>query len=332
MRIWRAMTIAALLGLASCSQATSPDQQQSAEPAPPPSAQANGEPLIFCEEVGRRVSQQDCDDFNALARDAQTGVAAFNAPKDMKRGDTHTLQLAISYAPPQIQLAPPTSEATTTDATGGEQARPDLSAASGAGRGDTEQAQNTPTTTPSDSPASTDDDEYGGTHAAAPGGPSRPSRAAPPPAPVTPSETVQGLPGETVQFTPLVGRFMKAELTGVGFDITPQSPATQEVQKDSVTSWTWRVVAHEGGVRALTLTTVVEGCTADHTECVPLRTTTQNYTVNVAVGPLDKVRDFLATTPDWIKLLTGVIVALTGLIAAIFGLRAAIRKGRSGQA
>lgn len=258
--------------------------------------------MIFCDEVGRRVSQQDCDDFNALARDAQTGVAAFNAPKDLKRGETHMLQLAISYAPPpppQIQVTPPAGETTTTTTQSEDEEQARRDAPTPADAGPAHHAHHAATT------------ESG------------------PPQPETPSETVQNLPGETVQFTPLVGRFMKAELSGGGFTITPQSPPTQEVQKDSVTTWSWRVVAREGGVQPLTLTTVVEGCTADHTECIPLRTTTQNYTVNVAVGPLDQVRDFLGTVPDWLKLITGVIVALTSLIAAVFGLRAAIRKGRT---
>ena len=61
---------------------------------------------------------------------------------------------------------------------------------------------------------------------------------------------------------------------------------------------------------------------------MPLRSTTQNYTVDVQVKPLDQVRDFLLTTPDWIKIISAILVALAGLIAAVFGVRNAIRKGR----
>ncbi|HWA00475.1 MAG TPA: hypothetical protein VG841_09205 [Caulobacterales bacterium] len=303
MRIWRAVVIAALLGAASCGQSATTEEQA----APAPSVDAGGGPTIFCEEVGRRISQQDCDDFNALARDAQAGVAAFNAPKDMRRGETHTLQLAISYAPPQVQIAPPVSAQTPTeDAPAANEEMP-----------------------PPPAPAMADDEHAVRREDAASGPGGVTAAQAGPPRAQTPAETVEGLPGDTVQFTPLVGRFMKADLTGVGFDITAASPATQEVTKDGVTTWSWRVVAREGGIRSLTLTTVVQGCTAQG-ECVPLRTTTQNYTVSVSVSPIDKVRDFLVGAPDWLKIITAVIVALTSLIAAIFGLRAAIRKGRSG--
>ncbi|HRI10425.1 MAG TPA: hypothetical protein PKW35_21545, partial [Nannocystaceae bacterium] len=56
---------------------------------------------VFCQEVGRRISPADCDVYVELARSAQRGVAAFNAPDPMRRGETHTLQLAISFAPPE---------------------------------------------------------------------------------------------------------------------------------------------------------------------------------------------------------------------------------------
>jgi hypothetical protein len=212
-----------------------------------PTAPADG--LVFCEEVGRRVTQAQCDDYRALAQSAQRGLAAFNAPDPMMRGEVHVLQLAVSFTP---------------------------------------ETEDTP----------------------------------------TPAETVEPLPGDTVEFQPLVGRFMRAELTGVGFEITAQSPASQEIALDGVTTWNWRVVARDGGERALTLTTVVEGCTGDG-QCVPLRSTAQNYTVTVEVSLLGKVRDFLFGLPDWIKIISAILAALAGLIAAGFGLRNAVRKGRS---
>jgi hypothetical protein len=150
------------------------------------------------------------------------------------------------------------------------------------------------------------------------------------PTPLSPSETIDPLPGETVAFTPLVGRFMRAELTGAGFDITPQGPASREVLPDSVTTWTWQVTARQRGTQALTLTTVVEGCPADGGACIPLRSTTQNYTVNVAVSPVGEVRDVLAGMPDWIKLVSAIVVAFAGLIGAVFSLRSALRRGRAG--
>lgn len=266
----RFAALAALLVLASCGQATAPAPEDQG-PAPAASTPADTTPTdqsdsrVFCQEVGRRVSPEDCETYLQLAQSAQHGMAAFNAPNPMRRGEVHTLQLAISAPPPQ----PPPATA------------PDAS-------------------TPQDLSA-----EH-----------------------TTPSDVVGQLPGQTVEFEPLVGRFMRAELTGVGFDITPQSPPMQEVTPSSVTTWTWQVVARDGGQRSLTLTTVVEGCTGGG-ECVPLRSTTQNYTVDVKVKPLDQVRDFLTGMPDWIKIVSAIVAALAGLIAALFGLRNAFRKGRA---
>lgn len=251
----------AVLVLAACGQVT----EQSA-PADGPAASVQGEETVFCPEIERRWSAQECEDFTNLARSAEAGAAAFNAPDPMERGETHTLQLAVSYAPPEP----------------------------------------------------------------------RDREAAPSPAaetqPLTPSETVDPLPGETVAFTPLVGRFMRAELTGAGFDITPIGPASREVLPDSVTTWTWQVIARQRGTQALTLTTVVEGCPANGGACIPLRSTTQNYTVNVAVSPVGEVRDMLAGMPDWIKIGSAILFALAGLVAAVFSLRSAFAKGRGERA
>jgi hypothetical protein len=258
--------------------------------APGVDATAVEDPI--CAEVGRRVSAADCEIYERLAESAERGVAAFNAPDPMRRGETHMLQLAVSFAPPDPPA--PTPGATTT------------------------------TPSPTDTGSSTGADQGGGPNREITDPP------APPPAPpATPGETVEDLPGQTVEFEPLVGRFMRAELTGVGFQITPRSPASQEVTPDSVTTWNWEVVAQQGGLRSLTLTTVVEGCTGDGSECVPLRSTTHNYTVNVEVGPIDQVRDFIGGIPGWLQAIAAVLTALAGLIAAWFGVRTAIKRGRS---
>ncbi len=253
----------AVLMLAACGQATDRSAPAASESAPAASAQA--ENTVFCPEIERRWSAQECEDFTNLARSAEAGVAAFNAPEELQRGQTHTLQLAIGHAPPEREEAP------------------------------VAQAERPPAADPT---------------------------------PLTPSETVEALPGQTVQFTPLVGRFMRAELAGAGFEITPQGPASREVLPDSVATWTWQVTARERGTQALTLTTVVEGCPAGGGACLPLRSTTQNYTVNVAVSPIGEVRDVLAGMPDWIKLVSAIVVAFAGLVTGFFSLRSALSKGR----
>lgn len=235
-------------------------------------------PQPFCEEIGRRVSQADCDVLNQLADGAQAGVAAFNAPDPMKRGERHTLQLAIGHAPTPEEIAERVA------ASRAEAQRAEAASATG---------------------------EHGGLGDNGP------------------RVTVDPLEGETVEYQPLVGRFMRAELSGAGFNITAQSPASQEVLPDSVTTWTWEVIAQQGGQRALTLTTVVEGCTAQG-QCYPLRSTSRNYAVNVTVGWLGRAEDFLTAAPNWLKLLAGVLAALAALIAAGFGVRNALRQGRAG--
>lgn len=303
-RLQRAVFAAIALLTASCGQAAPPGSDSEQNPSPSETAavgtETPGDERVFCQEVGRRISPADCDVYVELARSAARGVAAFNAPDPMRRGETHTLQLAISFAPPQ-----PTPEEEVARL---RRERDAAEAAEAAARQEAErlareraQQQQSAQTTP----------------------------APPPGPPQTPGETVDGLPGETVEFQPLVGRFMRAELTGVGFDITPKSSASQEVTPDSVTTWNWEVVARQSGARALTLRTVVEGCTGTG-ECVPLRSTTQNYTVNVEVGPVDRVKDFLIATPDWIKIVSAILVALAGLIAAWAGLRNAAKKARGG--
>jgi len=262
----RAILAAALLALAACGQATAPnegaatDSAQGEQAAPSPSPPSAADTMQYCSEVGRRVSEADCAIYGELAQSATRGMAAFNAPSPMQRGETRMLQLAISFAPPETPA---------------------------------------PDAEPNESNLN----------------------------PQTPVDVIDPLPGDTVQFQPLVGRFMRAELSGVGFDISPQTPARQEVTPESVTTWTWQVVARQGGERALTLTTVVEGCT-ESGECLPLRSTTQNYTVNVEVGRIDQVRDFMSSVPDWIKIVSAIVAALAGLIWAGVSLRSAVRKAR----
>jgi hypothetical protein len=57
-------------------------------------------PTVFCAEVGQRIAKVDCDDYAAQAQSAKDGLAAFNAPSPMTRGQGVTLQLAMSFKPP----------------------------------------------------------------------------------------------------------------------------------------------------------------------------------------------------------------------------------------
>ncbi|MGE0742434.1 MAG: hypothetical protein AB7O98_13925 [Hyphomonadaceae bacterium] len=312
------------LALVACGQAAAPGESvTSEEPAPSAEAPAGTtDPNAqYCAEVSRRISPEDCETFGRLADEASEGIAAFNAPNPMQRGEAHTLQLAISFAPTPEEIAAAEEAARLQRERDEALARAEQEQARLEAERRAQELDNAPrTSTTAPSTGAT------GVEPNAPAAPPPPAPPPPPPPP-TPSETVDPLQGETQEFTPLVGRFMRAELLGDGFEVTSLSPASQEVLEDSVTTWNWRVVAEEGGLRNLTLRTTVEGCTAEG-QCYPLRSTTQNYEVEVVVGWSGRIQDFLGTLPDWIKLVSGVLVALAGLVAAWFGLRNAFRKGR----
>jgi len=297
------------MALAACGQVSDQPASDTAAVEEQPSTTATDPDAQFCAEVGRRVSVADCEDLSRLADEAARGTAAFNAPNPMQRGDVHTLQLAISLAPPPAAEVTPPSPAPND---GASQQTEDAAWA---------EAQRQNTTAAFDTYLQRHSDgEYADEARAA----IERLRSA-----TSPGEVVDPLQGDTVEFTPLVGRFMRAELTGNGFEITPLNEASQEVLPNSVTTWSWRVEANEGGQRALTLRTVVEGCTAEG-QCFPLRSTSQNYDVTVEVGPMGRVQDFLTAAPVWLRLLAGVLAALAVLVGAWFGLRNAFRKGGAG--
>ncbi len=143
----------------------------------------------------------------------------------------------------------------------------------------------------------------------------------------TPRETIEELPGETVEITPLIGRFMSAELRGHGFRIEPVGPVSKEVPLDSQTSWEWQITALSEGAQTLTLTTVVEGQGADGRR-IPLKSTIFNRVVTVEVGWSGWLADLLDGLPAWMRRIEVVLIALATLIAAIFGVFVAFRRGR----
>ena len=254
---------------------------------------AAARPLIFCDEVGERTTQDDCDYYRDLAERTQSGLGAFNAPDPMKRGETVTLQLVLSYAPTPAP-APATAAPAETNA-----AEP----------------------APADNMEMASIDEPGGGDFKAPPEATPPPRSAPP---ATPLETVGDLPGKATAFVPTIGRFMRADLAGQGFTIKPLSPPRQEVVRDGETVWAWEVTALSGAAHVLTLETVVEAKGADG-QWRSLKRTVKNMTIHVEVTWLGRVSDALDAAPGWLKKLAAAITALGVLLTAIFGVRAIIR-------
>lgn len=301
MRVIYTLLLASALTLAACgekSAKTTSEDKSAAAPigsAGTPAAAPAGQQLPFCDEIGRRVSVEDCEDARILAKQAEAGLAAFNAPDPMKQGETVTLQLAVAF--PQKPPPPPapvgqtgSNEETTTE---------EATAAGARRHRAVHHAAHHP-------------------HAAI----APPPEAAAPPA--TPSEIVAQEPGHPVSMQIKVGRHMAAELSGDGFSIRALSPRVQEVTEDGPTTWEWAVTANRSGEQTLTLKTLIEGQTADG-QWVPLKSTVHDQKIMVKVSWLAAARALLTALPGWIKLVAAVIAALTTLVVAWLGLRKALR-------
>lgn len=146
------------------------------------------------------------------------------------------------------------------------------------------------------------------------------------------AETVsEPVPEATTPYSPLVGRFMSAQLTGAGFAITPSTAVSKELPPNSQIDWEWEVVAKHDGLQTLVVTTVVEFEDASGTR-IPLQVTQKDQDFDVKVGLLGSIEDFLIGLPEWLKRVTAVLVALTGTVGAYFGLRRVLKNRGEGKA
>lgn len=275
---------AMLILLAGCDAARREASNASEDSLVVANAQVAGE-MIFCREINRRTTRQDCDDLTETASQAKNGTAAFNVPA-MTRGKSTMIVLAISLDPPPMK----------DPGSGGEPAVENASDNALDNASVQENASitlETPTPSPVPSPSA-----------------ARPNFKGP-----APAQVVDDLPGETEQYSPLVGRDMRAELIGQGFKIEPRSPASQVLRPGSTTSWEWEVTPLRGSDYSLAVKTAVEGVMANG-ERVVLGSTVETRTVDVKVRWYDRVRDGLTEAPTWIKLVTGVLLALAALLTA----------------
>jgi hypothetical protein len=93
------LTLTATLNAVGCSRsqnmATPPPPHR--EPASAPTAaMLERTSLVYCAEVSRRVTAEDCAHFRDLAAHVRSGEGAFNAPDPMRRGETVTMQLVVA--------------------------------------------------------------------------------------------------------------------------------------------------------------------------------------------------------------------------------------------
>lgn len=264
--------------------------------APAPERAERGVPGegVYCPAVEQRVSPADCEDLTRADAEVTTGAAAFNVPDPMRRGETFDVHLVIDRRSPReirIVEAPAPDDPTAQN-----------------GSTDLPEGQAVAVEEPNDDPAA---------NAAAPVEDPRPkaksSRPADDPSP-TPGQVVEPLEGSAHRFHPKVGRHMRAELVGQGFDIVARSDASQPIPLGGNATWIWSVTARKGGAQPLTLVTMVEGVTEGR-RFVLARTPTVR-TVTVEVSLRDRIWDMLTEAPGWIKAVTAVIAALGTLIAA----------------
>jgi hypothetical protein len=241
--------------------------------------------VVHCEPIGRRLAYDDCEAVKATESEVRTGVAAFNVPDPMRRGEAVAVQLIIDrrelHVLETIDAASDLTNAVDNASSGAE-----------AGIGNA----------------------VNGSDAA----PRHPNRNR------TPRQIAAEAPGRTVEYAPQVGRFMRARLTGQGFDITPLTPERQEIPRDGQALWTWQVRALESGRKTLTLTTVAEAIVDGQ----PYRLTgsEESKTVTVGVSFLDRVRDVIEALPGWLKAIAAVVAALATLVGAWLGLRSQLRR------
>jgi hypothetical protein len=247
---------------------------------------------VYCPAVEQRVSPSDCEDLTRADAEVRPGAAAFNVPDPMRRGETFEVHLVIDRrSPREIRVVEESSSADEPEASN--------AGATDPGAQDAEPALNAGAS-----------GEEGPAHVNSTRGP---EQQAP-----TPGQIVDPLAGSAERFHPKVGRHMRAELIGKGFEIEAKSEASQQIPLGGNATWIWSVKALQGGSQSLTLITVVEGV-ADGRRFVLARTPTVR-TVNVEVSLRDRIWDTLTAAPAWIKAAAAVIGALGTLLTAWYAL------------
>lgn len=243
-------------------------------------------PTIFCPIIEDRATQDECDDFNALNADVRPGPSALDIPQKMVRGRAYTVTLVIDR--PLAEAPPPPPPPPTEDMS-----------ANAVDEVSDENVVDTVT-----------DENAVAEYAVEPG-------ETPPSA----NEVVANLPGADVAFQARVGRYMSAELEGLGFAIRPLSPQDplQEVPRGGQGRWEWEVIPQKGGELQLTVKTQAFGIVNGKRKALGGASTSKSVDVKVSWG--DRLRDLLGGIPGWIALITAILAAVGGALAAWLKIR-----------
>lgn len=245
------------------------------------------EPKIWCEVIEERVTEEECQDFQALKDEVRPSPSAVDVPEPMVRDRAYTVTLVIDRSlPPQPPEPLPTGE-------GNGLATENAVDSMGENAMDAGVADNAVTENASE----------------------------PADLPPTANEVVAGLPGSDHPFQAKVGRYMSADLIGSGFAIRRLSPSDplQEIPRGDQGQWKWEVIPQKGGRLELTVNTQAFGVVNGKRKPLGGASTTKSVEVDVSWG--DWFRDLLGSIPGMIGLVTAIVVALGALVAAALKLR-----------
>ncbi len=174
-----------LLGLAGCGSNESLTENASEVTENGADTTVDTRPKIFCDVIGERTTEEDCEDLRALQMDVRPAPAALDAPAAMTRGKPYEVTLVVDRPEPPAPPPPPPPP---------------------------------PPPEPDDNAVNLVD------NAVAPEPGDRSSENAVGEPMPTANEVVAELPGEDHPFRANVGRYMVATLTGSGFAIKLISP------------------------------------------------------------------------------------------------------------
>ena len=267
---------ACALALASCSKYGA--ARAVSEASSGPVTQADLHP---CDVTGKEMTDADCAAARTALDQSKPGAAAFTAPTWMFQGQEKTVTLAVSAAPAP-QVAQPAASSAPAEAS---DTVPDTSDSSSAPA--------------SDAAAAPGHHHHHGHVALVPETPHDVAAAA-----------AQGTGSKVIDYHPLVGHRMTADLEGGGFEITALSSHDQPVVDGAVTTWEWRVKARDFGKKTLFLKTAVVMIDSQN-QTVALVPTTTPKVVDVWVG-----LPFFAKLPDALKWLAAVLGAAAAVVAA----------------
>lgn len=261
---------------------------------------SGGDPAeeVWCEVLEQEVPRKDCEQLSKIA-EVTDGSAALNVPDPMNRGDRIDVKLIVDRRTPQVIEQLDAMAIENVSASGNEMENAAHSNASG-DEGPIPSEGDTP------SPVDVGNLQDPVTEPVEP----EPSASQNP----TPKQQAGKMPGTTESFDLKVGRQMRAELTGQGFEINPMSPAVQQIPKGDQASWTWEVIALQGGPKTLTVRTVVEASVNGRT--YRLRQTEYHKTVQVGVSLWDRIKDWLRELPESLQLISAALTALAGVAGA----------------